>query len=91
MPALRQEMVDTRVKLAWNISVALTIAGIVAFAASFVPAVSPAIGVIGLLLIVAGVIKIIIVRIWVAFFASEPYTAPPESGTRRSSKPSSRS
>ena len=78
-------------KLAWNISLALTIAGVVAFAASFLPGVSPAIGVIGMLLIVAGVIKIIMVRIWVVFFTREPYTAPPETGSRRSSKPSSRS
>ena len=78
-------------KLAWNISLALTIAGVVAFAASFFPNVSPAIGVIGLLLIVAGVIKIIMVRIWVVFFARAPYAAPTESGSQGSSKPSSRS
>jgi hypothetical protein len=69
-------------KLAWNISLALTIAGVVAFAISMITHSTPLLGVIGLLLIVAGVVKIIMVRIWVAFFKVDPFSQPTDHSPR---------
>ena len=61
-----------------NISVAMTILGLLLIGAAVISDLSPVITVTGMLLFVAGIIKIAMVAIWKSFF-SIPVEAPAQS------------
>ena len=66
------------VAYARNISVAMTVLGLVLIAVAVIADLSPLVTVTGMLLFVAGIIKVAIVAIWKSFF-SIPVEAPAQS------------
>lgn len=61
-----------------NISIAMTVLGLLMIAAAIVADVSPLVTLTGMLLVVAGIVKIAMIAIWKSFF-SIPVEAPAQS------------
>lgn len=61
-----------------NISVAMTVLGLVLIAVAVIADLSPLVTVTGMLFVVAGIVKIVMIAIWKSFF-SIPVEAPAQS------------